>query len=59
MDVRSFMPVSQTIKAKPKKSKSKRKLIINDENGCRVIEKNNDFDVVLDTMIKETKPNIK
>lgn len=61
MDVRTFMPVSETVKAKPKKSKAKRKLIIDDENGCKVIEKTNvnDFDVALDALIKETKPNIR
>ena len=61
MDVRSFMPVSETIK-KPKKSNGKRKLIIDDENGCKVIEQNNnsnDFDVALNALIKESKPNIK
>ena len=60
MDVRSFMPVSETIKSKQKKSK--RKLIIDDENGCKVIQqtkKNNDFDVALDVLITESKPNIK
>ena len=61
MDVRSFMPVSETIKAKTKakKSKTKRKLIIEDENGCKVVEETNDFDVALDALIKESKPNIK
>jgi hypothetical protein len=62
MDVRNFMPVSETIKAKPKKSKAKRKLVIDDENGCKIIDQNKnitDFDVALDALIKETKPNIK
>ena len=62
MDVRSFMPVSETIKAKQKKEKGKKKLIIDDENGCKVIETKqnvNDFDVARGALIKESKPNIR
>ena len=62
MDVRSFMPVSETIKTNPKKIKTKRNIIIDDNNSCKIIEKNknvNGFDVSLDALVKESKPNIK
>ena len=63
MDVRKFIPVSETIRSSSKsksktKTKKPRKLVIEDDNGCKVVDETNDFDEVINILVQESKPKI-